>query len=86
MEDLDRVAQMAPNALVLVLDPSGHAGVVPAARELGATHVLTGVVTPPMVVALLSRWLTLARRRAEADGWAGDPEPEVWDQLAPFGS
>jgi hypothetical protein len=83
LEELDRAAQQSPNALVLVLDPSAQAGVAPLARELGATHVLSGAVPPPMVVALLARWLPLARRRAEADGWWGesDIEPDPWGRL-----
>jgi CheY-like chemotaxis protein len=72
LEDLHRAVQAAPNALSLVLDAKARPAVALLARELGATHVLSGVVTPPSVVALLTRWLPLARRRAELDGWAGD--------------
>ncbi|MBX6314724.1 MAG: hypothetical protein IRY99_17685 [Isosphaeraceae bacterium] len=81
LDELDRALPAAPNALVLVLDPGAHATVGPLARELGATHVLAGRVPPPEVLHLLARWLPLARRRAEADGWAGEPEPEPWDLL-----
>jgi DNA-binding NarL/FixJ family response regulator len=76
LEDLDRAVQTAPDALVLVLDPAEHAGIPTLARELGASLILSGVVPPPAVATRLDRWLRLARRRAEADGWAGDPEPE----------
>jgi DNA-binding NarL/FixJ family response regulator len=76
LEDLDRAVRAAPDALVLVLDPAEHAGIPTLARELGATLVLSGVVPPPAVATRLDRWLRLARRRAEADGWAGEPEPE----------
>jgi len=80
LEDLDAAARAAPDALILALDPSPTPGVAALARELGATHVLNGPVVPPRVVALLARWLPLARRRAEADGWAAEPEPELWDR------
>ncbi|HEX8200145.1 MAG TPA: hypothetical protein VF590_06630 [Isosphaeraceae bacterium] len=76
LEDLDRVARAAPDALVLVLDPAEHAGVTTLARALGATLVLSGVVAPPVVATRLDRWLRLARRRSEADGWSADPTPE----------
>ncbi|MEO6809246.1 MAG: hypothetical protein ABI353_09070 [Isosphaeraceae bacterium] len=87
LDDLDQAVRIAPCALVLVLDPAEHCGVVPIARELGATHVLTGVINPPDVMALLARWVPLARRRAEADGWVKIPlpEPPFWEQLAAAG-
>jgi hypothetical protein len=88
LEDLDRAAQAAPNALILVLDPQAHAGVATLARELGATHVFSGPVTPPEVATLIARWLPLAMRQAEGDGWSAarppDPEPEPWNWLAPL--
>jgi len=65
----------APNALSLVLDPAARPGVAILAREIGATQVLSGNAPPPAVAALVARWLPLARRRAEADGWAADPGP-----------
>ncbi len=70
LEDLDRAARAAPAGLFLVLDPADHPGVSALAFELGATLVLAGVVPPPRVASLLLRWLPLARRRAEHDGWA----------------
>jgi hypothetical protein len=86
LEDLDRAVQTAPNALILVLDPESHEGVAPLAREIGATHVIAGVVTPPTVADLLTRWLALAQRQTESDGWSRslkpDPEPEPWNWLA----
>lgn len=77
LEDLHRAVRTAPNALALVLDPKGRPEVAALARELGATVVLSGITTPPSVVALLTRWLPLARRRAEEDGWAGDTKAAV---------
>jgi hypothetical protein len=86
LEDLDRANRAAPNALVLVLDPGSHDGVPLLARELGATHVIAGVATPPAVAEILTRWLPLAQRRAERDGWSDGPgpEPEPWNWLAPY--
>jgi CheY-like chemotaxis protein len=88
LEDLDRAAQAAPNALILVLDPQAYEGVATLARELGATHVLSGPVTPPSVAQLIARWLPLAQRQAEGDGWSyalePEPEPEPWNWLAPL--
>ncbi len=81
LDDLVKAQPLDSEALVLVLDPGVHAEVPPLAREIGVAHVLGGVVTPPAVAALLERWLAIARRRAEAEGWAGEaePEPEPWE-------
>jgi hypothetical protein len=88
LEDLDRAIRAAPRAMVLVLDPDGHEEVARLAREIGATHVLSGVITPPAVALLLARWIPLAQRRAEGDGWSAawkpEPEPEPWNWLAPY--
>jgi hypothetical protein len=88
LEELDRAVGKAPLALTLVLDPGAHEGVATLARELGATHVYSGVVTPPAVAGLLARWIPLAQRRTEGDGWSGawksEPEPEPWNWLAPY--
>ena len=88
LDDLDRAVRAAPDALILVLDPDSLDGVAPLARELGATHVVSGPTTPPAVAALLRRWLPLARRRAEAAGWSvptlEPPEPEPWNWLTPL--
>lgn len=87
LEDLDRALRASPRALALVLDPGEHEGVAPLAREIGATLVLSGVATPPAVARLIARWIPLALRRAEADGWSiarkPEPEPEPWNWLAP---
>ena len=56
-------------ALVLVLDPDTVPGAAGLARELGATLVRSGFVSPPQVVRLLERWTALAARRAQAGGW-----------------
>lgn len=88
LDDLDRALSAAPEALVLVLDPESYDGAALLARELGATHVVSGPATPPAVVGLLRRWLPLARRRADASGWSPaapePPEPEPWNWLTPL--
>ncbi|AGA27789.1 hypothetical protein Sinac_3533 [Singulisphaera acidiphila DSM 18658] len=88
LDDLERATRTAPSALILVLDPGAHDDVALLARELGATHVYSGVVTPPTVARLLERWIVLAQRRTEADGWSSarkpEPEPEPWNWLAPY--
>ena len=53
-------ASCSRNARVLVLDPERQEGVAALARELGATHVISGFVTPPEVAVLIDRWITLA--------------------------
>jgi hypothetical protein len=71
-----------------VLDGEAHDGAALLARELGATHVLSGPVPPPAVAALLDRWLPLARRRTETAGWSTaapePPRPEPWNWLTPL--
>jgi hypothetical protein len=81
LEDLDLATQAAPYGFFLVLDSKGHPDVAGLARELGATLVLSGFVPPPRVADLLARWVPIARRRAEVDGWAvpQEPEPEPWE-------
>jgi hypothetical protein len=85
LDDLGRALAELPDALALVLDPDRLPGVRLLARELGATHVVSGVATPPQVVELLSGWLPLARRRAELAGWTAEPEPEPapWELATP---
>ena len=88
LDDLDRALQLAPEALTLVLDPGEGDGVAVLARELGATHVISGAATPPAVADLLARWVALSLRRGEAPGWRplnpGPPEPEPWNWLNPL--
>lgn len=83
LADLERAMLVAPNNLSLVLDPSGHRENALVAHELGATHVLSGRITPPAVSNHLRRWLPVATRRAVSDGWAHEfePELELWEIL-----
>ena len=75
-------------ARVLVLDPEGHPGAGPLARELGATHVVSGFVPPPEVARLIDRWITLASSPAASEGWSrrlatdSPPDAESWIEAA----
>ena len=75
--DLDLVLTRAPDAFVLVNNPESNPEVAALARELGATHVLSGFVPPPDVAGLLLRWIVLARRQIEHHGWSRTSEPEL---------
>ncbi len=70
LEDLDRSMRTVPGALVLVLDREAHEGVAELARELGATHVISGFVPPPEVAGLIDRWIRLSQLRAGRKGWS----------------
>jgi hypothetical protein len=88
LQDLVEVLDRAPDARVLVLDPEAHDHVADVARELGATHVASGSVPPPFVARLLARWIDLAQRHIERDGWSRTSFPktetEPWAWLADF--
>jgi hypothetical protein len=83
--DLERALQWAPDARVLVIDPEANPEVAVLARELGATHVASGSVPPPFVASLLARWVELARRLMDRDGWSRTAFPptetEPWGWL-----
>lgn len=76
LRDLDEALQVTPGALSLVLDPLDRLEVAETARALGATLVLPGLVIPPEVERLLLRWLPIARRRGELEGWSASSEPD----------
>ena len=80
---LDQVLLRAPDAWVLVLDPESHPDVACLARELGATHVVSGFVPPPRVAELLARWIALALQRIDKSGWSRTAVPE--SQTEPWG-
>ncbi len=88
LDDLDRALRAAPDALALVLDAEARSGVALLARELGASHVISGPAPPPAVAALMTRWVGLAQRRSEGSGWACTPPeppvPEPWNWLNPL--
>jgi hypothetical protein len=77
LSSLPKIFDRAPDAWVLVLDPDAHIGVASVARELGATHVIPGFVPPPVVVALVRRWVELAQRRIEQAGWRPSLSPDL---------
>lgn len=80
LEALEATLAAAPAALVLLIDPLCHTEMPLLARELGATHVLTRPVTPPIVSGLLAHWIPLALRRSESEGWsAQDGVDDVWN-------
>jgi hypothetical protein len=86
LADLASAVPGGGRALVLVLDPGRRAWAHPLAREMGATVVLPGVVTPPEVERLLRRWLALAADRRARLGPArpADPgDPRAWLPTAP---
>ncbi len=86
---LDRLIDRSGDALVLVIDPTGTPERAQIARELGATHVITGAAPPTDVAALIQRWVAIARDRIERGGWhrpiEADPRREPWAWLAEFG-
>jgi hypothetical protein len=88
LTDLDLVVRTTSDARVLVLDPEAHDGVAGLARELGATHVVSGFLPPPIVAGLLTRWIDLAKRRIACDGWsrngAADSGNGPWGWLAAY--
>jgi hypothetical protein len=81
--DLDLVLMRSPGALVLVNNAESDIEVTCLARELGATHVLSGFVPPPEVASLLTRWILLALRQSERAGWSRTslPEPNLIEDL-----
>ncbi len=86
LSDLAHLLERSSDARVLVLDPESHEGVAETARELGATHVASGFVTPPFVADLLAKWINLAQSQIERDGWSASVRPESdsdpWGWLA----
>lgn len=75
--DLIRVAERAPLASILVMERLDRPGVAALARELGATHVMSGTVPPPTVASLLERWISLSCKQSQHDGWSPQPYPEA---------
>jgi hypothetical protein len=86
LHDLMCVLERAPDARILVLDPEFHSEAVGLARELGATHVASGYVSPSFVASLMARWIELAQRGMDRDGWSraslADAATEPWAWLA----
>ncbi|WP_165229146.1 hypothetical protein [Aquisphaera insulae] len=76
MAALDRLQEMDSSVRILVLDPDEVPGIRLLARELGATHVVSGFAPPPAIADLLDAWIAQAIRRAEHEGWSRRLEPE----------
>lgn len=85
---LQTILHHASDARVLVLDPQVHDEAATLAREVGATHVMTGFAPPPFVASLLRRWIDLAQSRVDKGGWTKplipDSESEPWAWLATY--
>jgi hypothetical protein len=88
LKDLGLLMLQAPDARTLVLDPAADPEVPGLARELGATHVVSGFVPPPVVAERIVRWVVIARRRIELAGWARttfpETETEPWSWLSDY--
>jgi hypothetical protein len=76
-DDLIMVTRRASDARVLVIDRNGDDAAKMAARELGATCVLTGFVPPPVVASLLKDWVDLAAAEIDRSGWNRSEFPET---------
>jgi DNA-binding response OmpR family regulator len=69
VQALLRASEHHARPMILVLEPTCLSQNRLLTRELGATHVLSGVIVPPLVVAVLERWHRISTRRREAEGW-----------------
>lgn len=74
LEDLHLARSIARDALILAIDTARRPEVPPIALDLGATLVMGGPVVPPQVLAILGRWVPLARQRA-GRGWSPEDDP-----------
>jgi hypothetical protein len=86
LNDLQASLEVNASAISLMIDPVGRTEVAQLGRELGATLVLSGVVVPPDVEALIQHWLPIAGHREETGGWwpTSHPEPEPWERADLF--
>ncbi len=88
LKDLSLVSLRVPDARILAIDPEGLAEVAGMARELGATHVFSGFVPPPIIADLVAHWIASARRSIERAGWSRtsfpDSETDPWSWLSDY--
>ncbi len=85
LAEIARVTALSPFALLLAIDRRERPGVPALARELGATLTLSGHPSPPEVATLVDRWIGLASRATDAEGWAPrvPPDPDCWEAWLP---
>ncbi len=87
--ELERVCACASDARVIVLIPAGDPELAAAVLELGATHVVSGTVSPRDVFALMGRWIALARQQIDQEGWhrrlEADARAAPWAWLREYG-
>ncbi len=88
LRDIGLVSLRVPDARILAIDAGGRPDVAAAAREIGATHVFSGFVPPPVVAELMSHWITAARMGIERAGWSRttfpDTETDPWSWLSDY--
>jgi len=88
LKDISMVSLRVPDARILVIDAGGQAEVAVTAREMGATHVFSGSVPPPVIAGLMSHWITAARIGIERAGWSRttfpDTETDPWSWLSEY--
>jgi chemotaxis response regulator CheB len=70
LEQLERVLRLCPAARILILDSASCEGVSELAREMGATLAISGLVPPPVVAALVDRWVSQAAAQTAREGWS----------------
>ena len=76
LQDLTALGGGDAAPLVLFLDPHERRDVLDLANELGAALATSARTPPPEVAALVLRWVDLARRRLEREGWIQPPGRE----------
>ncbi|MDX2036159.1 MAG: hypothetical protein SFX72_05875 [Isosphaeraceae bacterium] len=86
LEAVGTARYRSPGASILVLDALDRAGFAPAAREVGATEVISGAVRVSEIFAILVRWTEVARVRTAGAGWSAPrPQiPEPWEDPTAF--
>jgi hypothetical protein len=88
LRDIGLVSLRVPDARILAIDSGGRPDVAAAAREMGATHVFSGFVPPPVVAELMSHWIMAARLGIERAGWSRttfpDTETDPWSWLSDY--
>ena len=77
LADLIVARSHCPDALILVLDASPTLAEPDLIRQLGATHVISGVIITPAIVEILDRWFVLASLRLDHVGWCRNAAPKT---------